>query len=869
MSLDTLPAMLTNAFDPSSNEVTLEEKIQHIWDDMCLKPRTPTSSVDHNSDHREQSDDSDDEYVAISDVSDEEEPNDLIIDCPLWRDRPEGLIDALLTSAKDAPNHFNLLDKVLYSLLLCKIPPSVTSGLTLLPIITAAAKALRRLPISSTRLFKSIHVCSKNHDQEAFLGEYIVTHSSISSWKHECSPDWESYKVTTLFDTNTIRLALLVAYLDQTTHPSASNVMQGYVNLLSRIVESLSKSYESSYSRTACQNYAYRVAQAFLWTAWQRSLLLFSYYVFGTRLRHEMNARFMQNLPRPDMTWDPDIDFSALGSPLQSVNAQDSLGCQYVCRYSFELLRSSALSGTQDYRNLFIRFNELFANRKPRCRQMSDGTWEQCDGKSWQSCGRFFGLQIADQSAHDIECPKPCKRLPWDEASYRSVQGARSVAHASTPKGGPLRYCAASDRTLAVSHVWSHGQGGNPDQGFNECLHDRYSTIARDLGCDSYWIDAACIPSDAELRSAAIKTINPIFRNSKVTLICDKDIMEVDIAEPLSIDRLEIIVSVLLLSDWNVRGWTMLEVVRGNKAAHLLCKNNQTVPLGRVLTMLYKSGSIDLCALLIGSPQLMPPGKKLRAPSIETASTLLSRRYASRPGDDVIIWSLLCGDDKPHQSPISLWKSREHSWVKTGFLMSSCDRIASAPRGYGWAPATPQVLGPYTSRPSLPSPIFWPYDGSGTCAARITPSPDGKMTFLRGKWLAHVYLPSSKPSAESTVDLAKSCWERAEQLLFLEGYKRVLFLRPLLMESVESGWAPDLSAPFTAAQNLDGAENVAVAVCATMEDHAQYVDAAYPEEYTEMYELEPECWEWKGVYQCLPKEAASQLNYKSRQVRIV
>lgn len=844
--------------------------MQYIWDDMCLKPRTATSSVDHDNDHREQGNDSDDEYVTISDEPDEKEPNDLIIDCPLWRDRPEGLIDALLTSAEDATNHFNLLDKVLYDLLTCKVSQSVTNELELLPIITTAVEALRRLPLSSTRLFNNIHVCSTNHDQEAFPGEYISTQSLASPYKHENSLNWDSYKVTTLFDTNTIRLALLVAYLDQTTHPSASNTMQGYVNLLSRLLESLSKPHDSSNARTAYQQHAYRVAQAFLWTAWQRSLLLYSYYVFGTRLRHEMNTRFMQNLPRSDMTRDPDIDFSALGLSLQSVDAQGSLGCQYVCRYSFELLRSSALSGTQDYRNLFIRFNELFAKRNPRCRHTSSGTWEQCDGKSWQSCGRFFGLQIADQSAHDFKCSKPCRQLPWDEASYRSVQGPRSVDHASTPRGGPLKYCIASDRALAVSHVWSHGQGGNPDQGFNECLHDRYSTIARDLGCDSYWIDAACIPSDAELRSAAIKTINPIFRNSRVTLICDKDIMDVDVGEPLTIDKLEILVSVLLLSDWNVRGWTMLEVVRGNKAVHLLCKNNQTIPLGRVLTMLYKSGSIDLCALLIGSPQLMPPGNKLRAPSIETASTLLSRRYASRLGDDVIIWSLLCGDDKPHQSPISLWKSREGSWVKTGFLMSSCHRIADAPRGYGWAPATPQVLGPYTPLRSPGSPIFWPYDGSGTAAARIMRLPDGTRTFLRGRWLTHLYLPSSKPSSELTVDFAGSCWERAEQLLSLEGYERVLFLRPLLIESVESGWTPDLSAPFTAAQNLDEVENVAVAVCATSEDHAQCAESEYPDVFTdEQYELEPECWEWKGVYPCFPKEAASQLSYKTRQVRII
>lgn len=65
------------------------------------------------------------------------------------------------------------------------------------------------------------------------------------------------------------------------------------------------------------------------------------------------------------------------------------------------------------------------------------------------------------------------------------------------------------------------------------------------------------------------------------------------------------------------------------------------------------------------TPQLMPPGAKLHAPGIEAAGVMLARRFALRRGGDVIIWSLLCGDDNTaHQSPLSLWRSKINGWVK-------------------------------------------------------------------------------------------------------------------------------------------------------------------------------------------------------------
>ncbi|PTB72910.1 hypothetical protein M440DRAFT_1441766 [Trichoderma longibrachiatum ATCC 18648] len=637
------------AFDLGSDKVSLKERIELVWKDMRLNPTAPPP-VDHEEDasgHSEENDDADD-FATVSVRSDEAEPADIIVDCPLWRDLPECLMDDLLASARDGSNHIELLNKVLGNLLTCKFPSSIADECDMHLVVAAAADTLRRLPGCSTQLYDDTHLYSPYSHQTMSQEGYLIDPTTPED--HGRGSRWASYKVTTLFDTNTIRLALLVAYLDQTTHPLASYTMQGYVNLLSRLLETLSKSYQSFDFETWSHRHAYRVTLAFLWTAWQRSLLLYSHYVFGTRLRQQVNARFIDNLPFPDTPVDADIEFSTLGTSLQGDDAQESLGCDYVCRYSFELLKNSALSGTQDYRRLFARFNELFADKDARCRQTDSGTWAQCDGKSWKTCGRFFGLEVPDQSAHDISCAKPCKRLAWDEASYRGVDGPRSVCLSFTPPGGPLRYRTASDRTLAVSHVWSHGQGGTPDQGFNECLHDRHG-----------------LPH-VELRS------------------------------------------------------------------HPQCSSR----------------------LRLGSRHTAGPRSLHVLARTQHSSLLALRRLGHERGQD--------HDARQRQGDDDV-SSRE---------------VARA-----------------------------------------------------------------------------------------QGYARVVFLRPLLVESVESGMTPELSAPFTAAQNRDEGERVAVAVCATREDHAQYVDVAYPEEYTDVYELEPECWEWKGVCWCASADVASRLRFETRQVRVV
>lgn len=185
-----------------------------------------------------------------------------------------------------------------------------------------------------------------------------------------------------------------------------------------------------------------------------------------------------------------------------------------------------------------------------------------------------------------------------------SVVGTKAVCVNSTDDGN-LRYCRASNQTIAISHVWSHGQGGRPDYGFNVCLHRRYADLARSFDCDSYWMDTPCIPEEEPLRTECINNINWIFTNSKVMLVCDEDLMKVDTAA-LTMELRETILSILLVCDWNVRAWTLLEAMRGRNKIHLLCKGNQVISFEELLQSVNQEGRFDIGILFLTSQHLIP-----------------------------------------------------------------------------------------------------------------------------------------------------------------------------------------------------------------------------------------------------------------------
>jgi hypothetical protein len=437
------------------------------------------------------------------------------------------------------------------------------------------------------------------------------------------------------------------------------------------------------------QGYLWFVVRAFLWTIWQRTRTLYSYFIL------RRNLSLGNSHGTETFSWLR--HFSAKpGTSLAAICADSAWQNKpnNMCTWAFDLVQNDPSCLGLDFRLLHKRFSTTFRGIDARCRP---GSATPCDGLG-PNCLRYKGALVTDQSAHDHLCvyknsDEP--RMLWDEASYRLTKGARAVSiDISTSGAAPLTHCSASDKTLAISHVWSHGQGGRPEAGINNCLHQRYSRLARRLGCDSYWMDTVSIPEDHNLRREAISHINGVFQDSRAVLVCDRDLMNLNVSN-LTTELRESLVAAVLLCDWNVRAWTILEGMKGRQRIFLLCKDNHTINLRETLFDVCRHGRLDIIVFANLFPHLLPSARqdndylvKNRIPEIpfELAGIWLSHRPASRAGDEIVIWSLLLGSNLPPlYNAVDFWKAQAS--VCTGYLMSSNSRLAVP--GLTWAPSTP------------------------------------------------------------------------------------------------------------------------------------------------------------------------------------
>ncbi|KAM0272885.1 hypothetical protein ACHAQH_008513 [Verticillium albo-atrum] len=403
------------------------------------------------------------------------------------------------------------------------------------------------------------------------------------------------------------------------------------------------------------------VVRAFLWSFWQHARMLYlSCFLVQSMKRgfdHDLETAYWSR----NFQVSPDLSLRAFTEDSAALKKRPNM-----CGWMFELLRGDPKCTGLDFDLLHLRFSDAFRDKTPRCRVDREAA---CLGNNWRDCLRFDRTEAANQTAHDQTTEHTGddeERLVWDEASYLGVEGARAVSILQSDH--QLRYCEASDRTMAISHVWSHGQGGRPDVGIHRCLHDRYVRLAESLGCDSYWIDAACIPTDDELRREAIRYINDIFYYSKCVLVCDKDIMDFD-ASNLTTERQESIIAAVLFCDWNIRAWTMLEALKGRGHISILCKDNRIIKFGDVLRHVCDYGRIDLAIFTLLLPHTIPWRKegmqKLKGDAfandinLEIVGSWLSHRPASRQFDDVVIWSLCLGQHSQRaRLPDQLWEKQ-------------------------------------------------------------------------------------------------------------------------------------------------------------------------------------------------------------------
>ncbi|KAL9077543.1 MAG: hypothetical protein Q9157_003345 [Trypethelium eluteriae] len=242
------------------------------------------------------------------------------------------------------------------------------------------------------------------------------------------------------------------------------------------------------------------------------------------------------------------------------------------------------------------------------------------------------------------------------------------------------------------------------------------------------------------LRKEAIDKINEVFSGSKITLICDRDLMEIDVNN-MTLELQESILATFLVCDWNVRAWTLLEAMRGTAKLYLLFKNDIILSFNQILKTVYSEGSIDIAILFTETPHLLPRRPIFRHSHlpIDRAASLLSHRYATREDDEVVIWSLLC-DEKACHSAEEFWRSRMKGTgtISTGFLMSSVSRVKDC-LGLTWAPVRPNLhkVSRHVQERSLPSSSgFGAFDGQGSERGNIF--EDG----LIATWLVHfIQLP--------------------------------------------------------------------------------------------------------------------------------
>ena len=502
----------------------------------------------------------------------------------------------------------------------------------------------------------------------------------------------------------------------------------------------------------------------------------------------------------------------------------------YLCGWAFRSLRNDRANIAMDLRHFHDCYRAHFGQKPAACNQGPI----QCDGSSSHDCKRFTNTAAKNQSMHDYKCDGSCLRLFWSRESFINVPGAKAVDIASTDSNN-LQYCKVSESTLAVSHVWSHGQGGRPDNiglegtGFNLCLHRRYADLAASLGCNSYWMDTSCIPSEKTLRRECVAQINGIFATSGKTVICDRDIMAIDISNP-TISAYESILAALLVCDWDIRAWTLLEAMRGRYGLFVLCRHNRLINLRELLKSVHENGRMDLTNLFLARDYLFPPmaisgfelfpGHPITGDvereivegfvNIGEAAALLSHRHATRDGDDLMIWSLLIGDFED-KSPIAMWERQIGKRIRTGCLVSSAQRVQCQP-GLGWAPFSPTALQRIDVQ-STGSKVYPASDGSATSDGLIT--REG----LRAKWLTHVFpsMTASTVTEEQIQDL-NLLGTRAEiATQRLRGYKWGALLQAMPRKG-----------PGNIPVAYRGSLGPVVVVCGSRDNNV---------------------WEWKGIYE--------------------
>lgn len=274
----------------------------------------------------------------------------------------------------------------------------------------------------------------------AFPLEYFA--SSVVENAPKDARLWERLQTTTYVSSTVLRVAL-VAVMDRESGFHREDMM----NIIATLLETVSRL--SSSNTDPDISWRSFIVRAFLWTTWQRCQLIYFQSAAAIALSHGALDGKRGKLALHGTLPSPDITIHEMSRRYASSSKPS-----YMCSWNFELLRINPVCIGADFRRFFQIYNAAFGHDSARC---LIGQSYACEGDSPHSCQRFYGMVIQDQSAHDQSCIGDCRQLIWDEMSYRALSGARAVhvRQNDSVADQSIKYCNASNQTLAISHVWS------------------------------------------------------------------------------------------------------------------------------------------------------------------------------------------------------------------------------------------------------------------------------------------------------------------------------------------------------------------------------------------------------------------------------
>lgn len=270
--------------------------------------------------------------------------------------------------------------------------------------------------------------------------------------------------------------------------------------------------------------------------------------------------------------------------------------------------------------------------------------------------------------------------------------------------------------------------------------------------------------------------------------------MQVDVSN-VTLPLLEALLVGILLCDWNVRAWTLLEAVKGRAKLHLLCKNNRTVDLQELLQTVCSRGRLDVAVfanllrhMLLKiedsyKPMIFP--RRLSVPQIMRGlvrrqstrndveiqipiglgGNWLSHRPASRPDDEIVIWSLLLGDLRPPlYNAVEFWRGTYN--VDTSYLLSSCPRLNKT--GLSWAPRTPYAMIQQSGSVSPPDRIHLPRYASQSVSGSI------QKNGLWASWYVSEFDSRNQTSAQSQAQVGRELATIRQRFHITERYAALL-----------------------------------------------------------------------------------------------